>query len=132
MNPMDKSLSCTFSGDSYCLWQNDMLRGKEKWYFNREGDLGFTETQVFFAKLTDKFKTGPQFGDHFQNPSAKYICTNSLKKSKPSSNSILSSPKLKLNGLTRACISVWYNMFSSDDSSLYPLRIGNLSVNIRV
>ena len=66
---MDKSLNCTFSGDSYCLWQNDMLRGKEMWYFNRDEDDGFTETQVYFSKITDNFKTGPQYGDRFKDPS---------------------------------------------------------------
>lgn len=67
----DNSLNCTFSDDSYCSWKNDMIRGKEMWYFNRDEDKGFTQTQVYFSKLTEKFKTGPQKGDRFNDPGTK-------------------------------------------------------------
>lgn len=44
-----------------------MIRGKEMWYFNRDEDNGLTQTQVYFGKLTEKFKTGPQKGDRFSD-----------------------------------------------------------------
>jgi hypothetical protein len=104
LEQLKSGLSCSFDKEDMCMWTNDLARSFDEWMVNKLEFQGLTETQYFFKKIVENFKTGPQNTDFNGKKSQRYIYMNSLRKTSDNANGILTSPKIKVAVPTKVCL----------------------------
>ncbi|RNA22036.1 Poly-cysteine and histidine-tailed, partial [Brachionus plicatilis] len=63
---------------------------------------------------------------------SSYIYLNSVRKTRPNSNAVLSSPPIAVNMPYPVCLKFWYNMYQSSNNYGYSIKIGTLNVSLRL